>query len=79
MHILVLGATGYLGTHITEHLRALPDARVLAGGRSPAADIGVDLAADRPQDLAAASPRSRPTPSSTARARPGATPSPSRR
>ncbi|MFD0004321.1 NAD-dependent epimerase/dehydratase family protein [Streptomyces sp. NPDC127178] len=54
MHILVLGSTGYLGTHITEHLRALPDARVLVGGRSPAADIGVDLAADRPQDLAAA-------------------------
>ncbi|WP_217206989.1 NAD(P)-dependent oxidoreductase [Streptomyces sp. AC550_RSS872] len=54
MRILVLGATGYLGTHLAEHLRALPDARVLVGGRSPAADVTADLAADRPQDLAAA-------------------------
>lgn len=53
MHILVLGATGYLGTHIAEHLRALPDAQVLVGGRSHAADVRVDLAADRPQELAA--------------------------
>ncbi|MFE5891128.1 NAD-dependent epimerase/dehydratase family protein [Streptomyces sp. NPDC056462] len=54
MHILVLGATGYLGTHVAEHLRTLPDARILVGGRSPAADVRVDLAADRPQELAAA-------------------------
>ncbi|MFE5814425.1 NAD-dependent epimerase/dehydratase family protein [Streptomyces sp. NPDC056479] len=54
MHILVLGATGYLGAHVVEHLRTLPDARVLLAGRSPAADVAVDLAADRPQDLAAA-------------------------
>ncbi|MFH0521413.1 NAD-dependent epimerase/dehydratase family protein [Streptomyces sp. M41] len=53
MRILVLGATGYLGTHVAEHLRALPDARVLVGGRSPAADVTVDLATDRAQDLAA--------------------------
>lgn len=54
MRILVLGATGYLGTHVAEHLRAQPDTRVLVAGRSPAADVAVDLAADRPQDLAAA-------------------------
>ncbi|KUO02675.1 NAD-dependent epimerase/dehydratase family protein [Streptomyces caeruleatus] len=54
MRILVLGATGYLGTHIAEHLRAQPDARVLVAGRSPAADVTVDLAADQPRDLAAA-------------------------
>ncbi|MFF5482046.1 NAD-dependent epimerase/dehydratase family protein [Streptomyces sp. NPDC012935] len=53
MRILVLGATGYLGTHVAEHLRTLPGARVLVGGRSPAADARVDLAADRPQELAA--------------------------
>ncbi|MEV5912488.1 NAD-dependent epimerase/dehydratase family protein [Streptomyces chartreusis] len=53
MHILVLGNTGYLGAHVAEHLRALPGVRVLVAGRSPAADITVDLAADRPKDLAA--------------------------
>ncbi|MFC5216587.1 NAD-dependent epimerase/dehydratase family protein [Streptomyces coerulescens] len=53
MHILVLGATGYLGAHVAEDLRALPDARVLVAGRSPAADVTVDLATDRPRDLAA--------------------------
>lgn len=53
MHILVLGNTGYLGAHVAEHLRALPDVRVLGGGRSPAADISVDLATARPRDLAA--------------------------
>ncbi|MFF8352634.1 NAD-dependent epimerase/dehydratase family protein [Streptomyces chartreusis] len=53
MHILVLGNTGYLGAHVAEHLRALPDVRVLVAGRSPAADITVDLATDRPKDLAA--------------------------
>ncbi|MCF1593065.1 NAD-dependent epimerase/dehydratase family protein [Streptomyces muensis] len=54
MRILVLGATGYLGTHVAEHLRARPDTRVLLAGRSPAADVTVDLAADRPRALAAA-------------------------
>ncbi|MFJ4369225.1 NAD-dependent epimerase/dehydratase family protein [Streptomyces chartreusis] len=53
MHILVLGNTGYLGAHVAEHLRALPDVRVLVAGRSPAVDITVDLATDRPRDLAA--------------------------
>ncbi|MFE6941829.1 NAD-dependent epimerase/dehydratase family protein [Streptomyces chartreusis] len=53
MHILVLGNTGYLGAHVAEHLSALPDVRVLVVGRSPAADITVDLATDRPRDLAA--------------------------
>ncbi|MEU6546854.1 NAD(P)-dependent oxidoreductase [Streptomyces sp. NPDC046859] len=54
MHLLVLGATGYLGTHVVERLRALPGARVLVAGRSLAADVTVDLAAARPRDLAAA-------------------------
>lgn len=53
MHILVLGNTGYLGAHVAEHLRARPDVRVLVAGRSPAADVTVDLATDRPRDLAA--------------------------
>jgi nucleoside-diphosphate-sugar epimerase len=43
MRILVLGSTGFLGRHITEHLRALPGVRVLRGGRSPGADLPVDL------------------------------------
>ncbi|MFD7300428.1 NAD-dependent epimerase/dehydratase family protein [Streptomyces pharetrae] len=54
MLILVLGATGYLGGHIAEGLRALPGARVLVGGRTPGADVPVDLASARPRDLAAA-------------------------
>ncbi|MDI9832957.1 NAD(P)-dependent oxidoreductase [Streptomyces sp. KAU_LT] len=54
MHVLVLGATGYLGTHVAEELRTLPGARVLVAGRSLAADVTVDLAAARPRDLAAA-------------------------
>ncbi|MET9609416.1 NAD-dependent epimerase/dehydratase family protein [Streptomyces sp. NPDC006512] len=52
MRILVLGRTGYLGAHVAERLRALPGARVFDGGRSPDADFGVDLAADRPERLA---------------------------
>ncbi|MEV8554782.1 NAD(P)-dependent oxidoreductase [Streptomyces glaucescens] len=54
MLILVLGATGYLGGHIAGGLRALPGARVLTGGRSPGADVPVDLASAHPRDLAAA-------------------------
>ncbi|URM88746.1 NAD-dependent epimerase/dehydratase [Streptomyces sp. MRC013] len=54
MRILVLGATGYLGGHVVERLRALPGARVLVGGRSPAAEVAVDLASDRPERLAEA-------------------------
>lgn len=54
MRILVLGATGYLGTHVVQRLRTLPGVRVLLGGRSPVADVRVDLATDRPQDLASA-------------------------
>ncbi|MCX4529417.1 MULTISPECIES: NAD(P)-dependent oxidoreductase [unclassified Streptomyces] len=53
MRILVLGRTGYLGAHVVDRLRALPGARVFDGGRSPDADFGVDLAADRPERLAA--------------------------
>lgn len=51
MRILVLGFTGYLGAHVTERLRALPGALVLAGGRS-GADLDVDLAGVRPEQLA---------------------------
>ncbi|MFF5785781.1 NAD-dependent epimerase/dehydratase family protein [Streptomyces sp. NPDC012693] len=60
MRILVLGAGGYLGGHVTERLRALPGTRVLVGGRSPAADVTLDLASDRPNVLAGALARSRP-------------------
>ncbi|MFJ8751667.1 NAD-dependent epimerase/dehydratase family protein [Streptomyces sp. NPDC102441] len=52
MRILVLGSTGYLGTHVVERLGALRGARVLAGGRSPAADVPVDLATDSAGRLA---------------------------
>ncbi|MFK0111906.1 NAD-dependent epimerase/dehydratase family protein [Streptomyces sp. NPDC091217] len=52
MRILVLGFSGYLGAHVAERLRALPDARVLGAGRSPDADHGVDLARVRPEELA---------------------------
>ncbi|MFF5369841.1 NAD-dependent epimerase/dehydratase family protein [Streptomyces sp. NPDC013187] len=54
MRILVLGFTGYLGTHVAERLRALPGALVIGGGRSPAADVDVDLARVRPERLAKA-------------------------
>ena len=52
MRILVLGFTGYLGTHVVEGLRALPGALVLGGGRAPTADHAVDLATVRPAELA---------------------------
>lgn len=52
MRILVLGGTGYLGRHVAERLRAFPGARVLAAGRSTAAEFRVDLATDRPERLA---------------------------
>jgi NDP-hexose 4-ketoreductase len=54
MRILVLGSTGYLGGHVTARLRTLPGARVLGGGRSPAAEFPVDLATVRPEQLAKA-------------------------
>jgi NDP-hexose 4-ketoreductase len=44
MRILVLGSTGYLGGHVEEHLRALPGAQVLLGGRAPGAEFTIDLA-----------------------------------
>ncbi|MFF2362796.1 NAD-dependent epimerase/dehydratase family protein [Streptomyces sp. NPDC058122] len=60
MRILVLGFTGYLGGHVAEHLRTLPGVRVLGGGRSPAAEFGIDLATARREllvpALAAAAP-----------------------
>ncbi len=52
MRILVLGHTGYLGSHVVERLRTLPGALVLGGGRSPAAEFPVDLATVRPERLA---------------------------
>ncbi|MEV8034240.1 NAD-dependent epimerase/dehydratase family protein [Streptomyces sp. NPDC002742] len=53
MRILVLGFTGYLGGHVVEHLHTLPGVRVLGGGRSPAADFGIDLATARKDRLVA--------------------------
>ncbi|WP_184575329.1 NAD-dependent epimerase/dehydratase family protein [Streptomyces zagrosensis] len=44
MRILVLGSSGFLGEHTVQHLRAVPGAQVLIGGRSPAADVHIDLA-----------------------------------
>ncbi|MGA4838991.1 NAD-dependent epimerase/dehydratase family protein [Streptomyces sp. G45] len=44
MRVLVLGASGYLGGHITGGLRALPGARLLTAGRDPHADLRCDLA-----------------------------------
>ncbi|MEU6370112.1 NAD-dependent epimerase/dehydratase family protein [Streptomyces sp. NPDC046931] len=52
MRILVLGGTGFLGGHVVERLRARPGVPVLVGGRSPGADVAVDLASGRPESLA---------------------------
>ncbi|MGW6603026.1 NAD-dependent epimerase/dehydratase family protein [Streptomyces sp. NPDC055036] len=46
MRIILLGSTGYLGGHVAERLGALPGARLLRTGRSPDADLGIDLATD---------------------------------
>ncbi|NJQ02656.1 NAD-dependent epimerase/dehydratase family protein [Streptomyces zingiberis] len=54
MRVLVLGAGGFLGGHAVESLRALPGARVLRGGRSPAGDLSLDLAATGVEPLAEA-------------------------
>ncbi|QHC27933.1 MULTISPECIES: NAD-dependent epimerase/dehydratase family protein [unclassified Streptomyces] len=51
MRILVLGGTGYLGRRVTEQVRALPGAHLLAGGRT-GAEYAVDLATDPPERLA---------------------------
>ncbi|MET7986102.1 MULTISPECIES: NAD(P)-dependent oxidoreductase [unclassified Streptomyces] len=53
MRILVLGFTGYLGGHVAGHLRTLSGVRVFGGGRSPAAEFGIDLATARRERLAA--------------------------
>lgn len=52
MRILVLGSTGYLGTHVVEGLRALPGVLVLGGGRAPTAEYAIDLATVRREELA---------------------------
>ncbi|MFI9308817.1 NAD-dependent epimerase/dehydratase family protein [Streptomyces triculaminicus] len=54
MRILVLGATGFLGRHAADRLHALEGVRVLGGGRSPGADVPVDLYGADPAALAAA-------------------------
>ncbi|MEV6206979.1 NAD-dependent epimerase/dehydratase family protein [Kitasatospora sp. NPDC051914] len=53
MDVLVLGATGFLGGHIAEHLRTLPGARVLRVGRSATADLRIDLADETVEGLTA--------------------------
>ncbi|MEV4918160.1 NAD(P)-dependent oxidoreductase [Streptomyces tirandamycinicus] len=50
MRILVLGHTGYLGRHVAAQLGALGS--VFGGGRSPDADLRVDLATADPGRLA---------------------------
>ncbi|GAA2252790.1 hypothetical protein GCM10010145_20680 [Streptomyces ruber] len=52
MRVLVLGHTGYLGGHVVEHLRLLPEIAVLRAGRSPGACYGVDLATTGAEELA---------------------------
>ncbi|WP_018569852.1 NAD-dependent epimerase/dehydratase family protein [Streptomyces sp. PsTaAH-124] len=54
MRILVLGHTGYLGRHVSGHLRELPRARVLGAGRSPAAGVDIDLSRHTPDRVAEA-------------------------
>ncbi|MGA5407832.1 NAD-dependent epimerase/dehydratase family protein [Streptomyces lavendulocolor] len=54
MRILVVGSTGYLGSHVTAHLRAAEGVELLLGGRSPGADLPVDLATARTGPLAGA-------------------------
>ncbi|WP_030275492.1 NAD-dependent epimerase/dehydratase family protein [Streptomyces sp. NRRL B-24484] len=53
MDVLVLGATGFLGGHIAEHLRTFPGARVLRAGHSSSADLRIDLANETVEGLAA--------------------------
>jgi nucleoside-diphosphate-sugar epimerase len=58
MRILVTGASGFLGTHITDRLGGLDGAEVITAGRSAsggeAGHIRLDLVADGPDRLAAA-------------------------
>ena len=44
MRVIVLGHTGYLGGHTAARLRATDGVRVVTAGRSPHADLPVDLA-----------------------------------
>lgn len=60
MRILVLGSTGYLGGHIAERLHALPDVRLLRGGRAPSDDLRIDLARMSPAALAEQLTRAEP-------------------
>ncbi|WP_320782074.1 NAD-dependent epimerase/dehydratase family protein [Streptomyces sp. CRN 30] len=52
MRVLVLGYTGYLGGHVVEHLRLLPEIGVLHAGRSAQARFGIDLATADTERLA---------------------------
>ncbi|MFC8920290.1 NAD-dependent epimerase/dehydratase family protein [Streptomyces sp. NPDC057116] len=54
MRVLVLGSSGFLGSHVTERLGATEGVRTLIGGRSPGADLVVDLATARTGRLAEA-------------------------
>jgi nucleoside-diphosphate-sugar epimerase len=53
VRILLLGSTGFLGAHTATRLRALPDVRLLLGGRTLGSDLEADLTAD-PEVLASA-------------------------
>lgn len=53
MRILLLGGDGFLGRHIADVLRALPEAELATGGRRDTHDLRVDLTTARPADLAA--------------------------
>ncbi|MFF3286833.1 NAD-dependent epimerase/dehydratase family protein [Streptomyces sp. NPDC003023] len=59
MRILLLGSTGFLGSHTAGRLRALPGVRLLLGGRAPASDPRTDLTADA-EDLSSALRRAEP-------------------
>ncbi|MEU0374583.1 NAD(P)-dependent oxidoreductase [Streptomyces sp. NPDC006283] len=59
MRILLLGATGFLGSATAERLRELPGARLLLGGRAPASDLEIDLTAG-PEQLSHALRRAAP-------------------
>ncbi len=52
MRVIVLGNTGYIGGHTAGRLRATDGVRVVTAGRSPQADLPVDLATVSAEALA---------------------------